>query len=73
MEWIKTSDQIPPDDEDVLVFISDEEETAEQCGYVAQFGIASYNSGSDEWESIDNSAIQDGCIPSHWMPLVQPA
>lgn len=62
MEWIKTSERLPPEWEDVLGFRDD------HCAICYRYH---HNSGVDGW-STNGKAGLIVPPPSHWMPLPEP-
>ena len=76
MDWIKCSDQLPRPDQEVLIFLDEREEMMHALGYSSLITIATYLGDMGEfesdWDADANAPIEDGCQPSHWMPLPAP-
>ena len=67
MTWIKCSEQMPEASQRCAVFVPEDEES----GYLDHFTIADYDPSTEAWDG-DSCAMEDGLVPTHWMPLDKP-
>lgn len=76
MNWIPCSEQLPGPNQEVLIYLDENEGGMLELGYTSLITIATYTGDPDEWtsgwEADANAPIEDGCWPTHWMPLPEP-
>lgn len=74
--WIPCADRLPEKDQEVLIYLDENEGGMLELGYTSLITIAIYTGEGDEWsrdwEADANAPIEDGCQPTHWMPLPEP-
>ena len=74
--WIPCADRLPEKDQEVLIYLDENEGRMLELGYTSLITIAIYTGEGDEWsrdwEADANAPIEDGCQPTHWMPLPEP-
>jgi hypothetical protein len=74
--WIPCADRLPEKDQEVLIYLDENEGGMLELGYTSRITIAIYTGEGDEWsrdwEADANAPIEDGCQPTHWMPLPEP-
>lgn len=74
--WIPCADRLPEKDQEVLIYLDENEGGMLELGYTSLITIAIYTGEGDEWssdwEADANAPIDDGCQPTHWMPLPEP-
>jgi hypothetical protein len=74
--WIPCADRLPEKCQEVLIYLDENEGGMLELGYTSLITIATYTGEGDEWsrdwEADANAPIEDGCQPTHWMPLPQP-
>jgi hypothetical protein len=74
--WIPCADRLPEKDQKVLIYLDENEGGMLELGYTSLITIAIYTGEGDEgfldWEADANAPIEDGCQPTHWMPLPEP-
>ena len=76
MNWIPCSEQLPKPGQEVLIYLDENEGGMFELGYSSLITVATYTGAGDEWSSDwdadANAPIEDGCVPTHWMPLPEP-
>lgn len=74
--WIPCADRLPEKDQEVLIYLDENEGGMLELGYTSLITIAIYTGEGDEWsrdwEADANAPVEDGCQPTHWMPLPEP-
>jgi hypothetical protein len=74
--WIPCADRLPKKGQEVLIYLDENEGGMLELGYTSLITIAIYTGEGDEWsrdwEADANAPIEDGCQPTHWMPLPEP-
>jgi hypothetical protein len=74
--WIPCADRLPEKGQEVLIYLDENEGGMLELGYTSLITIATYTGEGDEWsrdwEADANAPIEDGCQPTHWMPLPEP-
>lgn len=76
MNWIPCAERLPEPDQEVLIYLDENEGGMLELGYTSCISIATYTPDGDDyshdWDADANAPIEDGCVPTHWMPLPEP-
>ncbi|OQA32577.1 MAG: hypothetical protein BWY56_02218 [Acidobacteria bacterium ADurb.Bin340] len=75
-QWIPCAERLPEPDQEVLIYLDENSNGMIELGYTSLVTIATYLGDMGEcesdWDADANAPIEDGCVPTHWMPLPEP-